>query len=494
MTMSAWLFLSPLVAVLVGGLILMVVDATIRERPGLSSFAWLTFLIAGGAATTLFFSDTPPDMPTMITDYIAVDKMSLFFDILICGAGFLTTLLADGYLQEHRLESGEFYVLLLFCAFGAMVLAAASDLLSMFLGLETMSLAAYALVGFRRTSARAAEGAVKYFLLGSFAAAVFLFGCALLYGATNHTDLQGIGETIATGGADSRLTLLAMALMIAGMAFKVSAVPFHMWTPDAYEGAVTPATTFMSVAVKAAGFAMLLRVLLVAFGDELSIHGDTGWPPVIAALAALSMVVGNIAAVAQTSVKRMLAYSSIAHAGYLLVGLAAAFRVPEGVSSVLYYLLAYTVSNVLAFGALILIGSKDREAVSYEDLAGVGRRHPLVAFPFVLGILSLMGFPPTAGFFGKYYVFQAAVLAGPDLLWLAILGVVTSAIGAYYYLKVIVFLFMTEPQAGATPAIPMRSISVATALVLSGYFVVKMGITPGRYLDMAIEAAHQLVV
>jgi NADH-quinone oxidoreductase subunit N len=331
-------------------------------------------------------------------------------------------------------------------------------------------------------------------LLGSFAAAILLFGSALLYGGTGHTDLAGIGEVIAGGTAELPLVILGMLLVLVGLAFKVSAVPFHMWTPDAYEGAVTPATTFMSVGVKAAAFAILVRVLLVSFGDELSANAATGWPPVIAGLAAVTMIYGNLAAVGQSSVKRMLAYSSIAHAGYILVGVAAAFRVGEAaVSSVLYYLMAYTVSNALAFGSLIYMGSRGKEAVSYEDLAGVGRRHPAAAVPFVLGVLSLLGFPPTAGFFAKYYVFNAAVQAGGGMVWLAVLGVLTSAIGAYYYLRVIVYMFMKQPQAGAPVAVPMKSGYVVAALLLSGYFVLRMGIAPGNYLDMAIEAAQQLI-
>jgi NADH-quinone oxidoreductase subunit N len=374
-----------------------------------------------------------------------------------------------------------------------MVLARSVDLLTLFVGLETMSLGAYALVAFRRTSSRAVEGAVKYFLLGSFAAAIFLFGGALLYGATGHTDLAGIREAIDAGSADGTLVVLSLAMMIVSLTFKVGAVPFHMWVPDAYEGAMTPVTTFMSVAVKAAAFAILARVLVGAFGSPTAM-GVTGWTPVIAVLAIVSMVYGNVAAIAQSSVKRMLAYSSIAHAGYILVGLAAVFKVgAEGVSAVLYYLAAYTVSNVLAFGSLIWLGSRGREVVSYDDLAGAGRRHPVVALTFAIGILSLLGMPPTAGFFGKYYVFSAAVQAGGPMVWLAVIGVLASAVGAYYYLKVLVYLLMREPEEGAAIAIPMRSGYVVSALLLAGYYVVKMGVTPQRYLELAVSAASGLL-
>ncbi len=288
-----------------------------------------------------------------------------------------------------------------------------------------------------------------------------------------------------------------MLMLLVGLLFKVSAVPFHMWTPDAYEGAVTPATTFMSVVVKAAAFAVMLRVVLLCFGDELTASLATGWPGVLAPLAALTMVYGNVAAAMQTSIKRMLAYSSIAHAGYVLVGIVTLSSTdPQvrqtAISGVLFYLLAYTVSNVLAFGSLIAMGSYGKEAVSYEDLAGVGRRHPLVALPFIIGVLSLMGFPPTAGFLGKWCVFSAAVSAGDSLLWLVILGVLTSVVGAYYYLRVVVFMFMKAPEPGAAIAVPMRSGYVALALVLSGYFVLKMGVTPAAYIDMALMAAGKV--
>jgi NADH-quinone oxidoreductase subunit N len=479
---------------LFGGLLIMLVDAFVRERAELAVLTSMVLVVAAGVSVGLWSMGVPVQVPEPLGDYLAYDKMALFFDIVICGGGALSALLAGGYLQEHQLERGEFYVLLLFSAFGALVLARATDLLTIFIGLETMSLGVYAMVAFRRTSPRAAEGGIKYFLLGSFAAAILLFGSALLYGATGHTDIAGIGAMMRVGQADPSLALLGLVMVLVGLAFKVSAVPFHMWTPDAYEGAVTPATTFMSVAVKSAAFAVLLRVLFVAFGDELSMSAATGWPPVVAALAALTMVIGNMAAIVQSNVKRMLAYSSIAHAGYVLVAIASMGKTgSEAMSSVMYYLMAYTASNVLAFGSLIAMGSFGKEAVSYEDLAGAGRRHPMAALPFVIGVLSLLGMPPTAGFFGKYYVFNVAIQAGGGMVWLAIIGLLSSAIGAYYYLRVIVYLFMKEPQAGAPVAVPMRSAYVAGALVISGYFVLKMGVTPDRYLNMAIEAAQLLV-
>jgi NADH-quinone oxidoreductase subunit N len=491
--MSALIGVSPLLLLVAAGLAIMLVDAFSDERSELALVAAASLFVVAALAGAMLVGEVP-QAPEVVTRYLAVDRLGLFFDVVICVGAGLSALLAGGYLREHGFERGEFYVLIIFTAFGAMVLARAVDLLSIFLGLETMSLGAYALVAYRRTSARAVEGAVKYFLLGSFAAAILLFGSALLYGATGHTDLAGIQQVVAAGDADATLTVLALVMLIVGLAFKVGAVPFHMWVPDSYEGAATPVTTFMSVSVKAAAIAVLLRVLVGAFGDPASMGLYTGWTPVIMLLAIATMLYGNLAALAQTSVKRMLAYSSIAHAGYILVGVAAAHEVGSfAVSSVLYYIAAYTVSNVLAFGSLILMGSKGKEAVSYDDLAGAGRRHPMAAFPFVIGVLSLLGMPPTAGFFGKYYVFSAAVQAGGPMIWVAVIGVLASAVGAYYYLKVIVYLFMREPEEDQPIAVPMQSLYVTVALVLAGYYVVKMGITPSRYLDWAVSAASSLI-
>ena len=494
--MSVWLAASPLLMLCAGGLAMMMVDAFVKEKAELATMS--TVILFGSAALSfaVWQGGAPAQAPEPLAPYLAVDGLAQFFNLTICMGGGLSALLAGGYLAEHRMERGEYYTLLVFSAFGAMTLAAATDLLTLFIGLETMSLGVYTLVGFRRTSPRSAEAAMKYFMLGSFAAAILLFGSALLYGATGHTDFAGIGEAVSGGHADLRLTLLAMFMLIVGLAFKVGAVPFHMWTPDAYEGAVTPATTFMSVAVKAAGFAAMLRLLLGCFGDPLSASATAGWPPILAIVAVITMVYGNVAAVYQTSVKRMLAYSSIAHAGYILVGVVSTFR--EGVreaavSSVLFYLLAYTVSNVLAFGSLIAMGSHGKEAVSYADLAGAGRRHPMVALPFVIGILSLMGFPPTAGFFAKYYVFKASIDVGGAMIYVAIIGVLSSAVGAYYYLKVLVFLFMKQPEPGAPEAVPMRSGYITLALILAGYFVMKMGVSPSNYIDLAVRAAANLV-
>ena len=506
MNLGVFLAISPLLVVSTGGVLLMVAEAFSRRREetdgrvaGPSSELALgtaVTLLAGAVFSLAIFLVGPDKVEgaSAVAPYLLVDRFSLFFSFVLCLGGALASLLAGGYLPEHKLDRGEFYPLLTFSTVGCMILASAGDMLSLFLGLETMSLGVYALTGFRRGSARSAEAAVKYFLLGSFAAALLLYGIALIYGTTGHTDLVGIREAITAAPAagakapNLAVVLVALALILAGLAFKVGAVPFHMWTPDVYEGAPTPATTFMAVAVKSAAFATLLRVLVVAFGDPGSTSWAAGWPPVVAVLAVLTMTVANFIAGRQESVKRMLAYSSIAHAGYILVGVVSTMRAgADGQASVMFYLLTYTVSTVGAFGALILCGSRGAEAVSFEDLAGIGKRHPAAAAAFSLFLLSLIGVPPTAGFFGKFYIVKATMGAG--LFPLAVILLLNSALAAYYYLRVLVYMYMREPAPGAPFARPMRSGYVATALVVAAVLVIVLGIWPSRSLEFAIQAA-----
>jgi NADH-quinone oxidoreductase subunit N len=482
------LALSPLAVVGIGALLLMLADALSRGGGLAAGTAIVLLTAASFAGGVWMYGVENLNGIASLAPWLLVDRFTLFFDVLLCLGGALAALLAGGYLVEHRLERGEFYGLLLFSTFGAMTLASAGDALTLFLGLETMSIGAYALTAFRRASPRSAEGALKYFLLGSFAAAVLLYGFALMYGATGHTDLVSLGAAAKTGAAHDPLLVLGAVLVLVGIVFKVSAVPFHAWTPDAYEGAPTPATTFMAVAVKAAAFAMLLRVLLVSFGSEAWTSWASGWPPVVATLAVLTMTVANLIAGRQESVKRMLAYSSIAHAGYALVGVTAMLREPQkAAASVLFYLLAYAVSTAGAFGTLILCGSHGREAVSYDDLSGLGKRHPAAALAFSVFLVSLAGIPPTVGFFGKWLVFRAAIDEG--LYVVAVLGFLNSVIGAYYYLRVLVYMYMREPAAGAPVAVPMRSGYVAAALVVSAVLVLALGLAPNATVDMAIQAA-----
>jgi NADH-quinone oxidoreductase subunit N len=494
--------LSPLLIVSLGGVLLMLVEAFSRypeegdqRASGPSSSLALgttVTLLAGAAFSIAVWLRGPETLEGVasVAPYLIIDRFTLFFAFVLCIGGALTSLLAGGYLPEHKLDRGEFYPLVTFATVGAVALAAAGDLLSLFLALEIMSLGVYSLTGFRRGSARSTEAAVKYFLLGSFAAALLLYGGALLYGATGHTDLAGIGAAITRPSADLSLGVVVVAtvLMLVGLTFKISAVPFHMWAPDAYEGAPTPVTGYMAVAVKSAAFAVMLRVLLVAFNDPGSRSWVSGWPPALALMAVLTMTVSNLVAGRQESIKRMLAYSSIAHAGNVLVGVVATMGGSgEAQASVLYYLLAYTVSTAGAFGTLLLCGSRGAEAVSYEDLAGLGKRHPAAALAFSLFLFSLAGIPPTAGFFGKLYIVKAAI--GEGLNVLAVVLVLNSALAAYYYLRVLVYMYMREPAPGAAIAKPMRSGYVTSALVLAAVGVLGLGMWPNSTVTAAVEAA-----
>jgi NADH-quinone oxidoreductase subunit N len=510
MSLSVLFAVSPILAVAIGGLLLMLAEAFGKPMAAVGpggvvstdagagrsdelALGTSVVLFAGALISVALWKVGPEtiDGVAALAPYLIIDRFTIFFCFVLCLGGGLASLLAGGYLPEHNLDRGEFFPLLVFSTVGAMALAASGDFLSFFVALETMSLGVYCMIGLRRGNVRSSEASLKYFLLGSFAAALTLFGGALLYGATGHTDFQGISEGIASIGKASSvvsapLVLIALGLVVAGLAFKISAVPFHMWTPDAYEGAPTPTTTYMAVAVKSAAFAVLLRILLVGFGDPRLMSWGTGWPPIVAWLAVLSMTVANVIAGRQESVKRMLAYSSIAHAGYALVGVVAAMKSPQGSSSVLFYMLTYTVSTVGAFGALILCGRRGAEAVSYEDLAGLGKRHPAAALAFSFFLLSLAGVPPTAGFFGKLYVFSAAVDSGLNVL--LVVGLLNSVIGAYYYLRVMVYMYMREPEPGAPIATPMRSGFVVAALLLAAVLVLALGILPGTSLDVAAAA------
>ncbi|HSL19931.1 MAG TPA: NADH-quinone oxidoreductase subunit N [Vicinamibacterales bacterium] len=413
---------------------------------------------------------------------IRADNFALFFNLVLVAVGVLTIMLSGQSVERERLPQGEYYALTLFSIAGMMMMAAATDLLVIFLALEILSLAVYVLTGIRRASAVGAEAAFKYFLLGSFSSAFFLYGIAFTFVITGSTRLETVGmELAARSMQPGILTVLAVGLLLVGFAFKVSAVPFHMWTPDAYEGAPTVVTGFMSTGVKAAAFAAFVRVFLSAFEP---MRGD--WVPMLWAIAVATMIIGTVVGVVQSNVKRMLAYSSIAHAGYVLVGLVAANT--AGKAAVLFYLAAYAVTNLGAFGVIAVLGTRDNRHDDIRDFAGLFNRRPGLAALMTVFLLSLGGFPPMAGFIGKWYVFSAAVSEG--YYWLAIIGVLTSVVSVFYYLRIVVMMFMTEgPEAAPLPVVS-RAGMAALAIAMVGVFY--LGVLPTRLLEIALSSVSTI--
>jgi NADH-quinone oxidoreductase subunit N len=414
---------------------------------------------------------------------VVVDNYSLFFKIIFLITAGLTVLMSIRFLQAEEAEYGEYYVLVLFAAVGMMFMASAADLIIVFLGLETFSLAVYVLAGFFRTQPKSNESALKYFLLGAFSAGFLLYGIALIYGATGTTNLKGIYDFVQKIHLlTDPLLLIGMGLLIVGFGFKVASVPFHMWTPDVYEGAPTSVTAFMSVGPKAAGFAAFLRVFVYALSSL-----QTDWVWILWVLAVLTMTLGNVVAIAQKNIKRMLAYSSIAHAGYILVAMVAASEL--GTASVLFYLLAYAFMNLGAFGVVILYGRRGEENINIGDYSGMASKYPLLAAAMAVFMFSLAGIPPTAGFVGKFYIFSSAVKAG--YIGLAIIGVLNSALSVYYYLRVTVMMYMRNPEKELARL--DTSPAMVIALIIAVWGTLQMGIIPSQYLNLARESILALM-
>jgi NADH-quinone oxidoreductase subunit N len=420
--------------------------------------------------------------PASFQQMLALDRFALFFNVVVGGATELVLLLSVGYVRGRSREVGEYYALVLFAAVGMMLMAGASDLLVVFLGLEVMSVSLYVLAGYFRTRPQAHEASLKYFLLGAFASGFFLYGIALLYGVTGTTNLARIGSALGTpGAARDPMVLGAVALLLVGFGFKTSAVPFHQWAPDVYEGAPTAVTALIASGSKAAAFAALIRVL----GAGRPLQGD--WGPILWAGAALTMTVGNVVALAQGNVKRLLAYSSIAHVGYMLVGLAAGLD--AGAPAVLFYVAAYAVASVGAFGTVLLLAREGEEAVDLGAYGGLAARHPVLALALTLFLLALIGMPPTAGFVGKFYLFSAAVERG--LIGLTVLAVLNSVLAAYYYLRLIVYMYMRDPDGAPTTA--AVSPAAAVALAVSAWVTLQLGVWPGPVLGFARQAVAPLL-
>ena len=414
-------------------------------------------------------------------DMVLLDNYALFFDVVICYAAALVIMLSMDYLARTGGESGEYYALVLFATAGMMLLASAGDLIVVFLSLELMSLSLYVLAGLFKARLTSGEASMKYFLLGAFASSFLLYGIALIYGATGSTNLDRIAAAAAARSADP-LVLIGLGLMLVGFGFKISSVPFHMWAPDVYEGAPTTITVLIATGSKAAAFAALIRVLVVALRSA-----QADWSALMWGVAALTMTIGNVVALAQSNLKRMLAYSSIAHGGYMLMGLVAGG--PQGAGAVLFYLLAYTFTTVGAFGVIGLCARAGEEAVDVGDYAGLGRRHPVLAATLALFLLSLVGIPPLAGFVSKFYLFGSAVRAG--YIWLTVIAVLNSAVAAYYYLRVIVYMYMREPDGEPVSVAPSLAGGLALAIALVG--IVLLGVIPSQFADLAQAAVAPLL-
>jgi NADH-quinone oxidoreductase subunit N len=414
---------------------------------------------------------------------IRADNFTLFINLTLCVIGVLTMMFSHEVVEREGLPAGEYYALTLFGISGMMMMAAATDLLVIFIALEILSLSVYVLTGIRRSSAAGAEAAFKYFLLGGFSSAFFLYGIAFTYGVARTTKLDQIVVVMSSLSASSEvLSYIAMALLLVGFAFKVSAVPFHMWTPDAYEGAPAVVTAFMSAGVKAAAFAAFVRVFLSAFSGL-----QPQWEPVIWMLSAASMILGVVAGVVQRNVRRMLAYSSIGHAGYLLMAMAAGNDMGKG--AILFYLLTYALTSVGAFGVTALVATRDRTNDDLSDYAGLGTRQPLLAFLMTIFLLSLGGFPPTAGFIGKWYLFSAAVNAGD--YGLAIIGVLTSVVSVFFYLRVVVMMYMSDHPSTAPLTAPSPASIFALAVPMVATFY--LGLMPARVLELALESISTIL-
>ena len=443
----------------------------------LEAFAGMKGLFAYGisllglAATALLVGLGFTEPGVALFSMISINPFSSFIALLVLVCGILTMVYARQYLERLNKQKGEFYILVLFAVAGMMLIGYANDLMIIFLGIELMSDSLYVLAGFFRTEERSNESALKYFLLGAFATGFLLYGIALVFGASGSTNLQVISRTFA-GFSNQPLFMLGMGMLIVGFGFKVAAVPFHMWAPDVYEGAPTVVTGLMASGAKAAAFAGFATVFIRTFDISGSVTSL-----VIAYLSVFSMVFGNVVALWQTSLKRLLAYSSIAHAGYMLAGIASGSI--EGMHGVALYLAAYAITTIGAFGIIGWMESELKEGTTVESLAGFSKRQPGVAALLALFMFSLIGIPPFAGFVGKYYVFMAAVRA--DLVWLAIIGVLTSAVGAYYYLRIIVQMYFRD---GEETTQPLPALSIMVALVVSAVLIALIGVYPAGVLSL----------
>jgi NADH-quinone oxidoreductase subunit N len=466
----------PEIVLSVFGMIVMALEPLLDEEKSQKVLGLIALLgTLAGLGATWFMAQSPG---LAFWNMVQVDGFSVFFHVLVIAIAAVVILSSYEYMAVQRIRAGEYYALILFGVGGMALMSSAVELVLIFIALEISSISSYVLAGFRRHEASSAESSLKYFLLGSFATAFFLYGVALMFGATGSTNIDQISKTLLAGSIPL-LAYVAVAFMFVGLGFKVAAAPFHVWTPDVYEGAPAPVVGFMSTAPKAAAFAVLLRVVFV-------IHVP-GMLWLIWVSAALSMTLGNVGALVQNNLKRLLAYSSIAHAGYLLVAFAAA---PDlGTSAAMFYTAAYAAMNLGAFAVVSHFANAGERYVTLEDYEGLGRSSPFLAATLTIFLLSLIGIPMTGGFFAKFYVFSAAVKA--NLIWLTVIGVLNSGVGAYYYLRIIVMMYMRESR----KKVPVTPVPLALRVALAACMAATLylGISPGPVLQFAQDSAEQLV-
>ncbi|TAJ32243.1 MAG: NADH-quinone oxidoreductase subunit N [Nitrospirae bacterium] len=455
---------------------------------------WLAWFSLGALAACFGITSLQMGVRTMaFSDLVIIDPYASFWKLLLYTVSGLTILLSMAYLKEERIHLTEYYGFLLLALSGMMVMVSAADLLTIYLGTELMSLSLYVLAGFKRADGRSLEASAKYFVLGAFSSGILLYGISLLFGVAGSTRLSAIASAVSARGLDDPALLLAMILLVVGFGFKIAVVPFHMWTPDVYEGAPTSVTAFMAVAAKAASFGAFLRVFLEGLGGL-----KANWHVLFLALCIATLALGNLVAIVQTNIKRMLAYSSIAHAGYALIGVVVAGQVTAdsavrslGLSSVMLYLAIYALMTLGAFTVVALLRKGGLEGEAIEDFAGLAKRQPIAAFLMLVFMVSLAGIPPTAGFIGKFYLFMAAVKA--DLAWLAVLALLFAAVSAYYYLRVVMVMYMRDPQpsTGLAPHLVASPVlTVVLACALAGVLV--LGLYPDPLVSLATQAVLAL--
>jgi len=486
----AWSALAPLLALVGGALVLLLVSTLTTAKPPRGAYAIITVLAAVfaiGSAMAIWDRVTDPSQGpyAAVAGALSIDGFTVFLTIVIAVGVALAAMLCDDYLRREGLDGPELYVLLLLAAAGGLVMAMANDLIVLFLGLESLSIALYVAAGFHRRRASSREAAMKYFVLGAFSSAFLLYGIALVYGATGSTNLVKISAFLSHNVLEREGLLLAgFALLLVGLGFKVSAVPFHVWTPDVYQGAPTPVTAFMASASKAAAFAALLRVFVTTFYAQ-----RVDWQPLIAGLAVATLVVGAVLAIVQSDVKRMMAYSSISHAGFILVGVQVASA--RGTSSALFYLLAYTFLIVGTFGVATVVGRRGDAAHAITDYRGLGSRRPGLALVFTVFLLAQAGVPLTTGFLAKFYVINAAVEARS--YWLAIVAMLSAVVSAFLYLRVVVAMYMSEPGAAADADGRLQiPAGAGIALALAVAFTLVVGVVPDRVAHWADRAVPVL--